>query len=70
MSKKKKDEPAEEKYTLVELVQSSDVHFPSLVMDLHRAGLLPQYEYELSVQGRLDIEPSITKTEFNKILGD
>ena len=37
----------EEKFTLVELVQSSDVHYPSLIMDLHRAGLLEQYEQEL-----------------------
>ena len=34
----------EEKFTLVELVQSSDVHYPSLIMDLHRAGLLEQYK--------------------------
>ena len=58
----------EEKFTLVELVQSSDVHYPSLIMDLHRAGLLEQYEQELEVFGKEDIEPSITEAEFKKIV--
>ena len=58
----------EEKFTLVELVKASDVHYPSLVMDLHRAGLLEQYEQELEVFGKEDIEPSITEAEFKKIV--
>ena len=70
MSKKKTEKKAadEEKFTLVELVKASDVHYPSLVMDLHRAGLLEQYEQELEVFGKEDIEPSITEAEFKKIV--
>lgn len=69
MSKTKKKEE-EEKFTLIELVESSNVHYPSLIMDLHRAGLLEQYKEELEAYGRLDIEPTMTQSEFNKILGD
>ena len=58
----------EEKFTLVELVESSDIHYPSLVMDLHRAGLLEQYKQELEVYGKEDIAPSITEAEFKKIV--
>lgn len=70
MSKKKTEKKTadEEKFTLVELVKASDVHYPSLVMDLHRAGLLEQYEQELEVFGKEDIEPSITEAEFKKIV--
>lgn len=67
MSKKKK-EADEEKFALVELVKKSDAHFPSIVMDLHRAGLLEQYKQELSIYGKEDIEPSITEAEFKKIM--
>lgn len=67
MSKKKK-ETSDEKFTLVELVQSSDVHYPSIIMDLHRAGLLEQYKNELEVYGKEDIAPSLTLAEFNKIV--
>lgn len=70
MTKSKKKAEQEEKFTLIELVESSDAHYPSLIMDLHRAGLLPQYKEELQAKGRLDIEPTITKTEFNKIIGE
>lgn len=70
MSKKKQDKSDEEKFTLIELVQSSDAPFPSLIMDLHRAGLLVQYREELEMIGKFDITPSLTKTEFDKIIGD
>ena len=58
----------EEKFTLVELVQSSDVHYPSLIMDLHRAGLLEQYKQELEIYGYETITPSITADELDKII--
>lgn len=67
---KKKTSASEEKFTLVELVESSDLHYPLIIMNLSRAGLLEQYEKEKEVQGRLDIEPSITEAEFNKIMED
>lgn len=59
-----------EKFTLVELVQSSDLHYPLIVMNLSRAGLYEQYEEELNAQGRLDIKPTMTQAEFNKIMED
>lgn len=66
---KKKDKPAQ-KLTLVELVQSSKLHYPLIIMNLSRAGLLKQYEEELNAQGRLDIQPTLTQNEFNKIMED
>lgn len=59
-----------EKFTLVELVQSSDLHYPLIVMNLSRAGLYEQYEEELKAYGRLDIKPTMTQAEFNKIMED
>jgi hypothetical protein len=67
-TKTTKKKTPEEKFTLVELVQSSDLHYPLIIMNLSRAGLLEQYEKEVEEQGRLDITPTITLTEFNKIM--
>lgn len=68
MVKKKKKEETSEKFTLVELVANSDLHYPLIIMNLSRAGLLQQYEEEVEVQGRLDIAPTLTEAEFNKIM--
>ena len=59
---------SEKKFTLVELVESSDLHYPLIVMNLSRAGLLEQYENEKEAFGIMDIEPTITEAEFNKIM--
>lgn len=67
MSKTKKKETSDEKFTLVELVTSSDVHYPRIIMNLSKEGLLQQFEHELSVYGKEDIEPSLTEAEFKKI---
>lgn len=67
MSKTKKKETSDEKFTLVELVESSDVHYPRIIMNLSKEGLLQQFEEEVSVYGKEDIEPSLTKAEFKKI---
>lgn len=67
MSKTKKKETSDEKFTLVELVASSDVHYPRIIMNLSKEGLLQQFEQELSVYGKEDIEPSLTEAEFKKI---
>jgi hypothetical protein len=66
MSKTKKKETSE-KFTLVELVASSDVPYPRIIMNLSKEGLLQQFEKEVSVYGKEDITPSITKAEFKKI---
>ena len=65
---KKKEKTSEEKFTLVELVNNSDMHYPLIVMNLSRAGLLGQYENEVEAEGTFDIEPTMTLTEFNKIM--
>lgn len=65
----KKETAKEEKFTLVELVKNSDLHYPLIVMNLSRAGLLQQYESEVEAQGKFDIEPTMTLSEFNKIMG-
>lgn len=70
MTKNKKTKTSNEKFTLVELVQSSDLHYPLIIMNLSRAGLYEQYEEELKAQGRLDIKPTLTQNEFNKIMED
>ena len=67
-TKKKEETSKEEKFTLVDLVESSDLHYPLIIMNLSRAGLLEQYEKEVEAQGTLDIEPTMTLTEFNKIM--
>ena len=67
MSKTKKKETSDEKFTLVELVASSDIHYPRIIMNLSKEGLLQQYEEELSVYGKEDITPSLTLAEFKKI---
>lgn len=70
MTKSKKNIKTSEKFTLVELVENSDLHYPLIIMNLSRAGLLKQYENEKEVLGKEDIAPSITKEEFDKIMED
>lgn len=71
MTKKKetKSKPKEEKYTLLELVAESTVRSPIIIMELHHAGLLDQYYYEIENYGLEEIEPTLTKKEFNEIIG-
>lgn len=68
MTAAKKKQSSEKKFTLVELVSNSDLHYPLIIMNLSRAGLLEQFEKEKEASGRLDIEPSMTEAEFNKIM--
>lgn len=70
MTKKSKKTKSEEKFTLLELVEKSELHYPLIIMNLSREGLLEQYENELEANGVLDIEPSMTEAEFNKIMED
>ena len=70
MTKSKKKKETAEKFTLVELVENSDLHYPLIIMNLSRAGLLQQYEEEKEAFGRLDIEPSMTQAEFDKLMED
>ena len=72
MTEKKTEKPAKkttaQKFTLIELVNEADVHYPALVMVLAEAGLLEQYYQEAQDYGRLDIKPTITRAQFTKII--
>lgn len=65
---KSKKKTASEKFTLVELVEKSELHYPLIVMNLSRAGLLKQYKKEKENSGIVDIVPSMTQEEFDKIM--
>ena len=78
MTKKKEDKADETKKTvskkecLIDLVEESEVPFWKMMMDLSRTGLDKQLEEEVRLRRLgLTIEPTITKSEFNKeILGE
>ena len=59
--------PKQDKKTLVELVESSNVHYPKIIMMLSSQDLLHQYEYESTTNKH--VEPSMTESEFKKIIG-
>ena len=69
-TKSSKETSKDEKFTLVELVNDSDLRYPLIVMNLSRAGLYEQYEEEKAALGKYDIKPTLTKAEFNKIMED
>lgn len=56
------------KRTLVDLVEESTVHYPKIIMMLSSQGLLHQYEYEKSTNHH--VEPSMTESEFKKLIGE
>lgn len=56
------------KYVLSDLVLESDVKYTKIILELSRVGLLKQYNEELSLRGQVDLTPSITKSEFDKII--
>lgn len=56
------------KKILYELVQESKKPLFIIIGALTKAKLLKQYEYEVKEYGRLDLKPSITENEFNKII--
>jgi len=58
----------EPKQTLINLTKQSSTPEYIIVGALSKAGLLQQYEYEKINNGVLDLTPSITKTEFYKLI--
>ena len=61
----------EEKKTLLELVKSSNKSDTLIIMELSRNGYLTQfYTEEKRVLNGLEVEPTITESEFKKIIGD
>ena len=71
MSKKKVEEENKtknDKKVLSDLVLSSDVKYTTIILELCRVNLIEQYEEELKLRGKVEIEPTITEEEFNKII--
>ena len=58
------------KEILYNLVQDSEIEEHKIIGALAKAGLLDQYNNEKVKIGRFDVDPTITKAEFNKILKD
>lgn len=69
-SKPKTRVKKEPKRLLIELVNESNLKKSLIVYRLTEAGLYKQYEFEKRNYQRLDLQPSITKSEFKKILGE
>jgi hypothetical protein len=56
------------KKTLKELVEESTVHYPKIILMLSANNLLKQYEYELHTNEY--VKPTMTESEFKKIIGE
>lgn len=67
---KTKNNTTSKKETLYNLVKDSEIEEHKIIGALAKAGLLDQYNDEKIKIGRFDIEPTLTKAEFNKILKD
>ena len=66
-----KGKSKEEKRTLLELVKSSKKSDTLIIMELSRNGYLTQfYTEEKRVLNGLEVEPTMTESEFKKIIGD
>lgn len=63
---KKEEKNKEEKQTLIELVSSSTIKPSKITLELSRAGLLKQLEYEMNTNEY--VEPLLTQKEFDKIM--
>ena len=56
------------KKALKELVEESNIHYPKIILMLSANNLLKQYEYELHTNEY--VKPSMTESEFNKLIGE
>lgn len=65
-TKQTKNKTQEEKKTLIELVAESDLKPSHITLELSRVNLLKQLEYETVTN--LNVEPSLTPSEFEKIM--
>lgn len=70
---KKKTAPKkskEKKEALIDLVESAPLPLFVIIMDLSRVGLDKELEEQIEFRHKgLDIPKTLTKTEFNKIIG-
>jgi hypothetical protein len=77
MAKKKKEKkeaekpvPKEKKEALIDLVESAPLPLFVIIMDLSRVGLDKELEEQVELRSKgLKIPKTITKTEFNQIIG-
>lgn len=70
-AKKKETAPKnEKKEALIDLVESTDLPLFVIIMDLSRVGLDKELEEQIELRHKgLDIPKTLTKSEFNKIIG-
>ena len=67
---KKKKAPKEKKEALIDLVESTDLPLFVIIMDLSRVGLDKELEKQIEFRHKgLDIPKTLTKSEFDKIIG-
>lgn len=67
---KKKTAPKEKKEALIDLVESAPLPLFVIVMDLSRVGLDKELEKQIELRHKgLNIPKTLTKSEFNKIIG-
>ena len=68
---KKKTAPKnEKKEALIDLVESTDLPLFVIIMDLSRVGLDKELEKQIEFRHKgLDIPKTLTKSEFDKIIG-
>jgi hypothetical protein len=77
MAKKKKEKkeaekpvPKEKKEALIDLVEAAELPLLVIIMDLSRVGLDKELEEQVELRSKgLKIPKTITKTEFNQIIG-
>lgn len=78
MAKKKKEKkeaekntvPKEKKEALIDLVENSELPLFVIIMDLSRVGLDKELEEQIELRHKgLKIPKTITKSEFNQIIG-
>lgn len=67
---KKKTAPKEKKEALIDLVESAPLPLFVIIMDLSRVGLDKELEKQIEYRHKgLEIPKTLTKSEFNKIIG-
>ncbi len=68
-TKKTTSKKKAEKYALIDLIQQSQTPYPQIMMNLHKEGLVQQYEQEQELKAYgCPIKPTLTLEEFKKIV--
>lgn len=68
--KKTASKNKEKKEVLIDLVESTDLPLFIIIMDLSRVGLDKELEKQIELRHKgLDIPKTLTKSEFDKIIG-